>query len=86
MTLVILPALHSRWSPNYRFLSPGDRYSKQGWHSRPVAAMGCPRLSEGLALNKDGTFWMSDKYGLYIYLLSSKCKILKLSYLLPQLS
>jgi hypothetical protein len=32
---------------------------------------------EGLALNKDGTFWMSDEYGPYIYLLSKKGKVLQ---------
>jgi len=46
----------------------------------PVPAVDYPHLStdpEGLALNKDGTFWMSDEYGPYIYLLSSKGKVLQ---------
>ena len=46
----------------------------------PVPAVNYPRLStdpEGLALNKDGTFWMSDEYGPYVYLLSSKGKVLQ---------
>jgi len=46
----------------------------------PVPAVDYPRLStdpEGLALNKDGTFWISDEYGPYIYLLSKKGKVLQ---------
>lgn len=46
----------------------------------PVVAANYTRLTtdtEGLVQNKDGTFWMSDEYGPYIYLLSSKGKILK---------
>ena len=46
----------------------------------PVPAVNYPRLStdpEGLALNKDGTFWMSDEYGPYVYLFSSKGKVLQ---------
>ena len=33
--------------------------------------------SEGLALNKDGTFWISDEYGPYIYKFSAKGRMLQ---------
>ena len=46
----------------------------------PLVASNYTRLTtdpEGLVQNKDGTFWISDEYGPYVYLLSSKGKILK---------
>jgi hypothetical protein len=46
----------------------------------PVVAANYTHLTtdpEGLVQNKDGTFWMSDEYGAYIYLISDKGKILK---------
>ncbi|CAG7852304.1 Uncharacterized secreted protein ARB_04696 Flags: Precursor [Serendipita indica DSM 11827] len=46
----------------------------------PIAASNYTRLTtdtEGLVQNADGTFWISDEYGPYIYLVSSKGKVLK---------
>ncbi|KIM32609.1 hypothetical protein M408DRAFT_6128 [Serendipita vermifera MAFF 305830] len=46
----------------------------------PVVASNYTRLTtdtEGLVSNKDGTFWMSDEYGPYVYLLSSNGKVIQ---------
>lgn len=46
----------------------------------PVPSADYPHLStdpEGLALNEDGTFWVSDEYGPYVYLMSRKGEVLQ---------
>ncbi|KAI0746830.1 esterase-like activity of phytase-domain-containing protein [Daedaleopsis nitida] len=44
----------------------------------PVASNGHLSVdSEGIALNADGTFWMSDEYGPYIYLMSAQGQLIE---------
>ncbi|KAK0659200.1 esterase-like activity of phytase-domain-containing protein [Cercophora samala] len=50
---------------------PGDGFGGQGPGGKRIAID-----AEGLVLNKDGTFWISDEYGPYIYLFSPAGKLL----------
>ncbi|VBB82137.1 Putative protein of unknown function [Podospora comata] len=50
---------------------PGDGFGGPGPGGKRIAID-----SEGLVLNDDGTFWISDEYGPYIYLFSPSGKLL----------
>lgn len=51
---------------------PGDGYGGPGPGGKRISIDG-----EGLVLNEDGTFWVSDEYGPYIYKFSNKGKMVQ---------
>ncbi|KAK7689375.1 hypothetical protein QCA50_007167 [Cerrena zonata] len=58
-----------------RAAQPGFPNAATADPQMPIASTSLPHLSvdaEGLALNDDGTFWVSDEYGPYIYRLDSQ--------------
>ncbi|KAI0103071.1 esterase-like activity of phytase-domain-containing protein [Nemania sp. FL0031] len=55
---------------------PITTYEGDGFGGEGPGGIGIPIDSEGLYVNKDGTFWVSDEYGPYIYLFSPEGEML----------
>ncbi|KAI1125478.1 esterase-like activity of phytase-domain-containing protein [Nemania abortiva] len=55
---------------------PITTYEGDGFGGEGPGGTGIPIDSEGLYVNEDGTFWVSDEYGPYIYLFSPEGEML----------
>ncbi|KAH9891426.1 esterase-like activity of phytase-domain-containing protein [Xylariomycetidae sp. FL2044] len=55
---------------------PLATYTGDGFGGEGVGGKRIPVDAEGLFVNEDGTFWISDEYGPYIYLFSAEGKML----------
>ncbi|KAH8897899.1 3-phytase [Thozetella sp. PMI_491] len=56
---------------------PGVHYTGDGFGNPGPGGARVSLDSEGLVLNKDGTFWVSDEYGPYVYKFDSSGKLLQ---------
>lgn len=54
---------------------PGATYLGDGWGNGETLQTGVSIDAEGLALGKDGSFWISDEYGPYVYRFNSAGKM-----------